>query len=242
MAVDLGCKLKELDNDATLATAFDNYGGPEGGFCKFLARAMARPDGFATLNDIARAPAIFPSADAETNRQARSLDFLRSIGAPIAAAALPDPGFTPGLGCQLHDLDKDDILLTAYENYGGPQGGFYKFLNRALVRPGGFATLETIVRDPDLTTHARSLTLLQSIGAPIAAAALHANAVRSPSPAESSGSSGSSTASHTLTRQRADAASTPSSPKPALWVLPQAPDSAAVDAADVPDAAGSTCF
>ena len=147
-----------------------------------------------------------------------------------------------GLGCKLQKLDDDGAVVAAYDNYGGPQGGFYEFLAQAMARPGGFATLKAIVRAPDLPTHAKSLTLLQAIGAPIAAAALHANVVRSPSPAESSGSSVSSTASHTLTRQREEASAAPSSPSPELWVLPQTPSSAAVDAADVPGAAGSTSF
>ena len=112
----------------------------------------------------------------------------------------------PGLGCTLHDLDKDDILITAFDNYGGLQGGFYRFLNKAVVRPGGLAILEAIVRDPERTAHARSLSLLQFIGAPIVDEALHSNAARSPSPAESTGSSGSSAASRKQTRHRVVAA------------------------------------
>ena len=183
MALDLGCKLKELDNDATLATAYDNYGGPQGGFCKFLARAMARPGGFATLDEIVRAPAVSPSADAETNRQARSLAFLQSIGAPIAAAALHANGMPPS----------------------------------------------TCPSTPDET-------------APAACGLRPTAAARSPSPSGSSGSSGSSTASHTLTRQRADAAATPSSPRPELWAMPQALYPAGVDAEAAPNAAASTTF
>ena len=183
IALGLGCKLQELDKDAILATAYDNYGGPQGGFCKFLARAMARPGGFATLDEIVRAPAVSPSADAETNRQARSLAFLQSIGAPIAAAALHANGMA----------------------------------------------ISTCPCTPDET-------------APAVSGLRTTAAARSPSPSGSSGSSGSSTASHTLTRQRADAATTPSAPRPALWDMPQALNSAGVDAEAALNAAGSTTF
>lgn len=221
IALGLGNKLQEMDEDATLSTAYKNYGSDDGRFCSFLADAMARPGGFAMLYEITHAPPIYPVDDAETNRQARSLLFLHAIGAPISDEALqlneanraasaaasnarrvaaaqarvslsvsPDGhAFMPAMNCTLHDMDKDGILVTAYDNYGGLQGGFYRFFNDALVRPGGQAGIEAIIQATDRTPHARSLALLQHIGAPVSLGAVHANRVRSPSPTESTGSS-----------------------------------------------------
>ena len=182
-ALELACKLQELDKDAIVATAYKNYGGPPDGFYGFLARAMVRPGGSTALDAIARAPAFSLAAGAETNRQARSMAFLQSIGAPIAVAALQANGIASS------------------------------------TRP-----------------------CMSEVPALDASGRLAPAAARSPSPSGSSGSSGSSTASHTLTRQRADAAATSSAPCPALWAMPRAPNSAGVDAAAAPSAAGSTSF
>ena len=182
-ALGLAGKLQELDNDAIVATALKNYGGPPDGFYGYLARAMHRPGGFMALDAVARAPAYSLAAGAEANRQARSMAFLQSIGAPIAAAALLANGITPSTRPCMPEA---------------PARGACGRLAPADARP--------------------------------------------PSPSGSSGSSGSSTASHTLTRQRADAAATSSVPCPGLWAMPQAPIAAGVDGAAASTAAGSTSF
>ena len=176
------------------------------------------------------------------------------------------------LACALQELDKDAVVATAYKNYGGPPDGFYGFLARAMVRPGGTTALDAIARAPafslaagaETIRQARSMAFLQSIGAPIAVAALQANGMASStcpctsqepghdasglltpvaaSPPSPSGSSGSSGSSMTPDTAGAGAAATPSAPCPGPWSMPHASNSAGVDAAAAPSAAGSTSF